>query len=61
MLLTTGYSEGLKLAGSNYDVLRKPFVVSTLEQAVQAAIATKNGKDRPSAAPARKPSGSTAH
>ena len=61
VLLTTGYSEGLKLAGSNYDVLRKPFVVSTLEQAVQAAIATKNGKDRPSAAPARKPSGSTAH
>ena len=31
VLLTTGYSEGLKLAGSNFDVLRKPFVVSTLE------------------------------
>jgi len=61
VLLTTGYSEGLKLAGSNYDVLRKPFVVSTLEQAVQAAIATKNGKDKASAMAAKKPSGSTAH
>lgn len=61
VLLTTGYSEGLKLAGSNYDVLRKPFVVSTLEQAVQAAIATNKGKEKPSAAAAKKPSGTATH
>ncbi len=60
VLLTTGYSEGLKLAGSNYDVIRKPFVVSTLEQAVQAAIAAKAAKEKPSAA-AQKPGGTTAH
>ncbi len=60
VLLTTGYSEGLKLAGTNYDVLRKPFVVSTLEQAVQAAIATSKGKPA-SAAAIRKPSGTATH
>jgi CheY-like chemotaxis protein len=62
VLLTTGYSEGLKLAGSNYDVLRKPFVVSTLEQAVRAAIATTNGKGKaPASAAAPKAGGSVAH
>ena len=61
MLLTTGYSEGLKLAGSNFDVLRKPFVVDTLEQAVQSAIAAKNGKDKPSPAAVKKPSGAATH
>jgi PAS domain S-box-containing protein len=60
VLLTTGYSEGLKLAGSNFDVLRKPFVVDTLEQAVQSAITAKKAKDKASAA-TKKPSGSTAH
>ena len=61
VLLTTGYSEGLKLAGSNFDVLRKPFVVSTLEQAVQSAIAAKAGnkagKEKAGAAAAKRPSG----
>ena len=61
VLLTTGYSEGLKLAGSNFDVLRKPFVVDTLEQAVQSAIAAKVGKDKASAAAAKKPSGTATH
>ena len=56
VLLTTGYSEGLKLAGSNFEVVRKPFVVSTLERAVQAAIAAQAGKARGATAP-RKPSG----
>jgi PAS domain S-box-containing protein len=61
VLLTTGYSEGLKLAGSNFDVLRKPFVVDTLEQAVQSAIAAKKGKDKLGAATAKKPSGAATH
>ena len=59
VLLTTGYSEGLKLAGSNFEVVRKPFVASTLERAVQGAIVAQAGKARGTAAP-RKPSGTAA-
>jgi CheY-like chemotaxis protein len=46
VLLTSGYSDAAQLADGRFDILRKPFELSTLERAVEAAIGEMRGKKR---------------
>ncbi len=47
VLLTTGYSDAAQLADGRFDILRKPFELSVLERAVEAAIYGEGRKRRP--------------
>ncbi len=52
VLLTTGYSDAAQQADGRFDILRKPFELSALERAVEAAL--HGGGRRKRAQPARK-------
>ena len=47
VLLTTGYTDAAQLADGRFDILRKPFELSVLERAVEAAIYGEGRKRRP--------------
>ncbi len=46
VLLTSGYSDAVQLADGHFDILRKPFEISTLEHAVETVIGERRGKRR---------------
>ncbi len=50
VLLTSGYSDAAQLADGRFDILRKPFELSALERAVEAALSGKGRKQRRAAA-----------
>ena len=53
VLLTSGYSDAAQLADGRFDILRKPFELSALERAVDAALHGGGGR-KPRAQPARR-------
>jgi PAS domain S-box-containing protein len=46
VLLTTGYSEAAQLADGRFEILRKPFELSVLERAVEAAVGEMRSEAR---------------
>jgi PAS domain S-box-containing protein len=44
VLLTTGYSDAARMADGRFDILRKPFELSTLEQAIETVIGKRSEK-----------------
>ena len=46
MLLTTGYSDAARAADGRFDILRKPFELSALERAIEAAFGSERGEQR---------------
>jgi CheY-like chemotaxis protein len=46
VLLTSGYSDAARMADGRFDILRKPFELAMLEQAIEAVIGTRREKRR---------------
>ncbi len=46
VLLTSGYSDAAQAADGQFDILRKPFELSALERAIEAAIGSYREKER---------------
>jgi signal transduction histidine kinase/CheY-like chemotaxis protein len=46
VLLTSGYSDAAQAADGQFDILRKPFELSALERAIEAAIGNYREKER---------------
>ena len=46
VLLTSGYSDAVQLADGRFNILRKPFEISTLEHAIDTVMNERRGKRR---------------